>query len=107
MTAEEHLTAVAGGDPALARVLRENLRKLAAESSNPAWRELAADVLAGRTDLRTAAASSAYRDLFSDAARRYQSWSAAQAPETLQRLAAAARSSVEHLRASLDDQGKM
>lgn len=70
------LTDIAGGDDALARVLRDQLERLvAAPAVHPKWRELARDVLAGRVSLRDAIRSEAYGDLFAGSAEALREWS--------------------------------
>lgn len=70
------LTDIAGGDDALARILRDQLQRLVgAPAVDPKWRELARDVLAGRVSLRDAVRSEAYSDLFASSAQALREWS--------------------------------
>lgn len=58
---------VAGGDPARAALVRSSLRGIAAAPSQSALREMARDVLAGRSGFREAALSEAYGPTFTRA----------------------------------------
>ncbi|MCW2776997.1 MAG: hypothetical protein JWN17_722 [Frankiales bacterium] len=60
MTEQEPLLAFAQGDPAEAAELRRSLQVLSDRSDDPAFRELVAGVLAGRTPLRLAALDPAF-----------------------------------------------
>lgn len=64
MAEHERFLDVAGGDPDLARVVYENLRRLEEGAGGPAMQELAREVLAGRMSLREAANSGAYAEAF-------------------------------------------
>lgn len=69
MAEHERFLGVAGGDPALAKVVYDNLRRLEEGAGGPAMQELARDVLAGRVSLREAANSGAYAEAFRDGPR--------------------------------------
>ncbi|MEV5704533.1 hypothetical protein [Actinoallomurus sp. NPDC052274] len=58
---------VAGGDPARAALVRSSLRSLAAGPTHSPLREMARDVLAGRSEFRAAALSDAYGPTFTTA----------------------------------------
>lgn len=62
------------GSPALARGLKEDLRRLRDGAAGPELAEMARDVLDGNIELRTAARSSFYADQLTEAVGRYQSW---------------------------------
>jgi hypothetical protein len=62
----ERFLSIAGGDPALAKVVYDNLRRLEEGAGGPAMQELARDVLAGKIGLREAANSGAYAEAFRD-----------------------------------------
>jgi hypothetical protein len=64
----ERFLEIAGGDPELAKVVYENLRKLEDGAGGPVMQELARDVLAGRMSLREAANSGKYAEAFRDSA---------------------------------------
>ncbi|NBE51346.1 hypothetical protein GUY60_07895 [Streptomyces sp. YC537] len=57
------------GDPAQAKMLRKSLETLAAGHGGDALKEMAQDVLAGRSSLREAANVSAYSDQLIEQAR--------------------------------------
>ena len=69
MAEHERFLSIAGGDPALAKVVYDNLRRLEEGAGGPAMQELARDVLAGRISLREAANSGAYAEAFRDLPR--------------------------------------
>ncbi|GAA4619487.1 hypothetical protein GCM10023195_88150 [Actinoallomurus liliacearum] len=58
---------VAGGDPARAALVRSSLRSLAAGPVHSPLREMAREVLAGRSGFRAAALSDAYSPSFTTA----------------------------------------
>ncbi len=66
MAEHERFLDIAGGDPELARVVYDNLRRFEEGAGGPAMQQLARDVLAGRISLREAANSGAYADAFRD-----------------------------------------
>ena len=103
MSAEDGLRSVAGGDPALARSLRDHLHTLADHGSTSAWRELAREVLAGRTDLRDAVRSSAYADCTRDAAQQFREMRRFLTASDEQRLADLAHARLDRLRCAIEE----
>jgi hypothetical protein len=69
------------GNPALAKHIKESLRRLAGGAAGPMLAEMARDVLNGRTDLRTAARSSIYADNLTEAIGQFQRWQDTLAPD--------------------------
>jgi hypothetical protein len=62
------------GNRALAKQLTESLRQLAGGAAGTELAEMARDVLAGRTDLRTIANTSVYADQMAEAIGRFRHW---------------------------------
>jgi hypothetical protein len=79
------------GSPAIAKQLKESLGLLARGGAGPELAEMAQELLEGRTDLRTVAASSAYSDHLTKAVDRYDEWQAQLTPEERDRAAAETR----------------
>jgi hypothetical protein len=55
-------------------VARKQLTQLAAQNDQPALRDLARDVLAGKVDLRGAVLGNRYTDLLDEGTRQYSNW---------------------------------
>jgi hypothetical protein len=81
-------------DPRLARVLRRAFEGMA-EAGPPELRELAAEVLAGRTTLRQAMLSGAYREQVATAGARFAAWYQALDPAEREACRAAGRATLE------------
>jgi hypothetical protein len=79
------------GSPALAKQVKESLRRLADGAAGPKLAEMARDVLDGRTDLRTVARSSVYADNLTEAIGQFQRWQAQLTPEERERFLGQAR----------------
>jgi hypothetical protein len=77
----ERFLEIAGGDPELAKVVYENLRKLEDGAGGPVMQELAREVLAGRMSLREAANSGKYAEAFRDSASAPPPWPAEAGPD--------------------------
>ncbi len=88
------------GDPAVAKHLKDSLRRLSDGAAGPALAEMAKDVLAGRTDLRTVGSSSAYASHMSEAIGRFQQWQEQLTPEERDQLLEDTRA---HLRAETEN----
>lgn len=72
---DSELLDMSQGDPAQAKLLRKSLETLAAGHGGDALKEMASDVLAGRSSLREAANVSAYSDqLIEQAAPMAEKW---------------------------------
>jgi hypothetical protein len=74
---EDELIGMAGGDPALAALVRaalQHIRDDAGNSEDGQLREIARDVLEGRASLRYAAGSNAYRAAMLEAFQRLRRW---------------------------------
>ncbi|MGX6601770.1 hypothetical protein ACWKSP_06485 [Micromonosporaceae bacterium Da 78-11] len=102
--ADQPTIAVAHGDPALARHLRQSLEVLRDRSEDREFRDLVDDVLHGRTDLRDAYSSATFAagldTHVEQFAERYEELS----PEERQRLAEQGRRSLDTLRERLADE---
>lgn len=61
-------------DPALDRMLREDLAEQARDDSDPLARDMARDVLAGNVTLHEAATSSIYGEVFAGRAEEHTKW---------------------------------
>ncbi len=79
------------GSPALAKQLKESLRRLTDGAAGPKLAEMARDVLVGRTDLRMVARSSVYADNLTEAIGRFQRWQAELTPEEREQFLSEAR----------------
>jgi hypothetical protein len=75
------------GNPALANQIKQSLRQLNDGRAGPGLAELARDVLAGRTDLRTIAQHSAYANQLTDAIQRFHHWYTQLTPDERDQLA--------------------
>jgi hypothetical protein len=62
------------GDPALARVIKATLQRLADGLAGPEFAEVATDVLAGRVDLRDIGRSSVYGETFTRQISQFSIW---------------------------------
>lgn len=74
------------GSPAIAKQIKESLRRLTNGAAGPELAEMARDVLDGRTDLRSVARSSVYAGHFTDAIGRFQRWHADLTPDERNQL---------------------
>jgi hypothetical protein len=63
--AADEISDIARGDPIMASVLRESLKRLATGASGPLLREMATEVLEGRVSLREAVRSPHYAEAMS------------------------------------------
>jgi hypothetical protein len=90
---------VSRGDPGRARMLRESLRRLADHGEQPELREMARDVLAGRTTLRAAMQAQAYRGPLGEQVTKFLDWYRNLSPEERTRQEAAGRQQLDRLRA--------
>jgi hypothetical protein len=70
-----------GGSPAMATAMKNALHSISKGSAGSDLAEMARDVLAGRTDLRTVGQTSAYSTHLTDAVGQYQRWQAELTPE--------------------------
>lgn len=68
------------GNPAIAKHLKESLRRLSRGAAGPELAEMACEVLEGRTDLRTVAGSSAYAGQLTEAVGKFTAWQAQLTP---------------------------
>jgi hypothetical protein len=93
--ADDELLDMAGGDPALAKVVRASLERLRDGAGDEAMRELARDVLDGRISLRSVASTRAYEDVFLDQFRQLRLWREQVGEEEYQRRATEARLDAE------------
>jgi hypothetical protein len=84
------------GNPAIAKHLKESLRRLSDGSAGPELAEMAREVLEGRTDLRTVARSSAYADQMTEAVGRFQNWQAEATPEERSQLLEETQKKLRH-----------
>jgi hypothetical protein len=73
MVAIDPLAGTALTEP-LKAAARKQLARLAAQDDQPALRDLARDVLGGKTDLRGAILGPRYTDLLNEHARQYSDW---------------------------------
>ncbi|MBT2505935.1 hypothetical protein J7I98_08515 [Streptomyces sp. ISL-98] len=111
---ESEFLEMSGQDPAQARVLRKSLEELASGRGGDALKEMAREVLSGRTSLRDAVNISAYSDqLVAQAAPMAEKWAALSEAEREALAAEGERSMAEEQgrideerRASPDDSGK-
>ncbi len=111
---ESEFLEMSGQDPAQARVLRKSLEELASGRGGEALKEMAREVLSGRSGLRDAVNVSAYSDqLVAQAAPMAEKWAALSEAER-EALAAEGERSIaeeqnridEERRASPGDSGK-
>lgn len=98
MSDDDALLDMAGGDPALAKLVRASLERLRDGAGDERLQELARDVLAGRTDLRSAASNDTYGDVFADQFRRLREWRDQIGDEEYERRATEAQRRAEQLR---------
>lgn len=101
MAEYEQFLDIAGGDPAVAKLVHESLKALERGAGGPAMQELARDVLAGRIGLREAANSSAYAEAFQESMARLRQWQDEVGPEEVNRLAAEAERYASEMRQEL------
>jgi hypothetical protein len=80
-----------GGNPRLARAIKDALNKLSKGAGGAALAEMARDVLDGRTDLRTVGQSAAYSEQMTRAIGQFQQWQADLTPEEREHFIAEAR----------------
>jgi hypothetical protein len=73
MATIDPLAGMALSEPVRA-VARKQLMQLAAQNDQPALRDLARDVLAGKVDLRGAVLGTRYTDLLDEGTRQYSNW---------------------------------
>lgn len=83
MSADE-ITDIAGGDPAMAKVLRESLRHLATGAAGPALQEMANDVLDGRITLREAVRHDHYAAALTERLDAFTEWHDSLSPQERQ-----------------------
>jgi hypothetical protein len=89
---------MAGGDPALAKLVHASLERLRdGAGDDERLQELAREVLAGRVDLREAASSDAYGEALAGQFRRLQEWRDQIGDEEYRRQATEARRQAEQL----------
>jgi hypothetical protein len=105
--ADRPTMAVAHGDPALARHLRQSLEVLRDRSDNREFRDLVDDVLHGRADLREASASPAFTAGLDTHVERFAQRYEELSPEERRQLAEQGRQSLDSMREQLtrDDPG--
>jgi hypothetical protein len=97
------LLEVSRGDPGRARLLRESLRRLADQGDQPELRELARDVLGGRTTLRAAMESPAYRGALGQRMDAFLDWYRKLSPEERKAQEKAGREQLDQLRKAEQD----
>jgi hypothetical protein len=85
------------GDVGLAKLLHASLQRLRDGVAGDDLREMARDVLDGRTDLRQVAASEAYGPALTGHFHRFKEWEQGLDPEERERLATAAADAVSDL----------
>jgi hypothetical protein len=78
------------GNPKVAKAIKEGLERLGKGAGGPELQEMAEELLAGRTSLRTVGSSSAYAAQLSSAAAAFAKWRAGLSPEELQEMERAA-----------------
>jgi hypothetical protein len=74
------------GSPALAKQLTESLRRITDGGAGPELAEMAGEILAGRTDLRTIANTSVYATQLTEAVGRFRHWYDELTPEERDQL---------------------
>lgn len=79
------------GSPALAKQVKEDLRRLADGAAGPKLAEMARDVLDGRIDLRAVARGSVYADNLTEAIGQYRRWQAQLTPDEREQFLSQAR----------------
>jgi glycerol-3-phosphate dehydrogenase len=72
--------------PAVAKQIKESLRRLTDGVAGPELAELARDILDGRINLRIVARSAAYADQMTEAMGRFRRWQADLTPEQRDQL---------------------
>jgi hypothetical protein len=95
------LLALTHGDPARARVLREALQHLRRDNQ-PELRELAEEVLAGRTRVRAAMLSDTYAGALAERREAFVDWYKQLSPAELQQQRDEARAQLDELRERSD-----
>ncbi|GAA3393340.1 hypothetical protein [Cryptosporangium minutisporangium] len=75
------LTDIAGNDPHTAALLRRSLERLREGVGGPALQEMARDVLAGNTTLRSAGSFSFYQEALTAGLERFRGWQQTVNPE--------------------------
>jgi hypothetical protein len=83
------------GSPTMAKAIKGALERLSGGSAGSDLAEMARDVLAGRTDLRTVGQSSGYSTQLTEAIGAYQQWEAELSPEEREELQAETRRGLE------------
>jgi len=101
--AAQEILDIARGDPGRARLLTESLRHLAEQDARPELRELAQQVLAGRSTLRQTMMSGVYREALGQRMDVFLQWYRGLTPQERARQEAAGREQLERLRAAEED----
>ncbi|MGX6606540.1 hypothetical protein ACWKSP_31120 [Micromonosporaceae bacterium Da 78-11] len=83
------------GNPRITRAVKSSLEHLSTETASPELAEMARELLAGRTDLRAAASSSAYATQLTEAAEGFRKWQADLSPEERAELERTTREQVD------------
>ncbi|GEM_PF-5365809 len=83
------------GSPALARTVKKSLDQLAHGAAGAELAEMARDVLAGRTDLRTAARVPAYTEPLTTALDGFRHWYDSLSPQERDQVIAEARAQLD------------
>jgi hypothetical protein len=86
---------IAGHDPHQAQVLRRSLERLRDGVAGPALQEMARDVLAGNTTLRSAMSFSFYQEELTRGLERFHDWQRDTDPATVQEAVEEARAAQE------------
>ncbi|MCK2236588.1 MULTISPECIES: hypothetical protein [unclassified Crossiella] len=85
-------------DPVRAQALRQSLERLAGGAGGSALADMASDVLAGRTDLRSAVLSGTYTEALNSRMQQFSSWYQNLSDQEKEEQAERARAHLEQLR---------
>lgn len=77
---DDELTRMAG-NPNAAKAIKDGLERLSKGAGGPELQEMAQELLAGRTSLRTVGSSSAYAEQLTSATAAFSQWRAELSPE--------------------------
>jgi hypothetical protein len=92
---DDELLDIAGGDPALAKVIRASLERLRDGAGDKRMQELARDVLDGCVELRSVASTSTYGDVFAHQFQQLHLWREQVGEQEYERHATEARLEAE------------